>query len=448
MAKFLGSVREDSEQDSLGLGGAVAPKAKAPKTPKVLGQPLAQPPGTAEQFGPVTTTPARTLSPSTPTQEAVPLVFANAEASAGRLTKAEQTAINAQNWAVEAAKPIDNLDEMFNYAKVKELQDYDYDLTNMQALQGHRGPEERRVKVEDVESAAMTWEQYDALSEDQKKAVDFNTLLVKAREQDLKRAHVPWKAERVEKYNARLNDIFGPGGNSETLAFSVAKLLDGMDFKAVGQDVDEFLSLERAIDAKELATLDLKLDTPAQGETNQRQGMVAPDPADPGYSNYSEINSPENKARLDSAAIEAASTYIREKMTDPSQTIASDFEATMFPGSLDLSGYTPEELKKLGPEVVPYGFGSQFRDAGVPEDQLTMDRWFTQAWANLQNPTFKEPLKWVNAEMEKWSFSPEDRREFFKEMHNRTMSQMQYGSPATEGARTPDEIRKELGLGD
>ena len=116
-------------------------------------------------------------------------------------------------------------------------------------------PQEAELKetpVEfEVQQAALTWDEYDKLSEEQRNAVDFNTLLVRAREQDLSNSQAYTQAQR-KTYDDEVKAIFGEKGGSETYAPNTVALLKQIDFKAVGQDLDEYLSLERAFTLDEI----------------------------------------------------------------------------------------------------------------------------------------------------------------------------------------------------
>jgi hypothetical protein len=136
--------------------------------------------------------------------------------------------------------------------KQKQLTDFSYQLTQPELDMRRRTEPDTPVSVSTQDTATpMTWKEYEKLGFDQKAAVDFNTLLIEAREKDLLYPE-PITEEGLASYNADIESIFGKGGASAKVAPNVVALLKSIDFKALGQDLDEYLSLERAISTDEL----------------------------------------------------------------------------------------------------------------------------------------------------------------------------------------------------
>jgi hypothetical protein len=111
-------------------------------------------------------------------------------------------------------------------------------------------------------SYQMSWDEYNKLLPEQRRAVDFNTLLVQAREKDLKHQD-SYQASETEKaaYEDEVTKMFGEGHGSETFAPETLAVLKQIDFKTSGtDDLDNFLSLKSSISAKELKDFQLQPD--------------------------------------------------------------------------------------------------------------------------------------------------------------------------------------------
>lgn len=98
----------------------------------------------------------------------------------------------------------------------------------------------------------MTWEAYDALTPDQRAAVDFNGLLFEAREADLAKDAPKLTGADLDAYNADVLQTFGKAGGSDVQAKETMRLLKTINFKAVGRDLDEFLSMEAGFSPMEV----------------------------------------------------------------------------------------------------------------------------------------------------------------------------------------------------
>ena len=155
--------------------------------------------------------------------------------------------------------------ESFGEARALTAHEYKVNAPELQRLR-ENNPKAADTIMTEVSAAPMTWEAYDALSPDQRAAVDFNTLLVEAREADLA-AKEPMTATEWIEYGNDVREMFGQSGGSRTVAPNTVKLLKSINFKAVGQDLDEFLSMERGISAAELADFSFSKDDVAQLST-------------------------------------------------------------------------------------------------------------------------------------------------------------------------------------
>jgi hypothetical protein len=136
---------------------------------------------------------------------------------------------------------------------------------------------EKEVEREEKKPAVakeLTWERYNNLPALQRAAVDFNTLLVQAREKDLKNqdSYDPTEQEQ-RRYDRKTEKMFGEDGTSEIYAPETFGLLQQLEFEPEKNvDLDEFLSLKAAVSAKDLkgfATEEDPLKTMIEPRTEQ-----------------------------------------------------------------------------------------------------------------------------------------------------------------------------------
>jgi hypothetical protein len=196
------------------------------------------------------------------------------------------------------------------------------------------------MHMEPTESAALTWEAYDSLGDQQKAAVDWNTLLIDAREKDFSDSVKIATPEEQAAYDAEVTRLFGAQGGSNRYAPNTMKLLGQLDVVQLGQDLDEYLSLERAIDDTQIADFkftsqDLAtLDNLAGGDSELQQS-------------YANIRSGDNISALNTANVQAAADLIKTQLANPNAVTAS-FD-TLMNGTPDAG-------------VVPLGFGDSITD--------------------------------------------------------------------------------------
>lgn len=98
-------------------------------------------------------------------------------------------------------------------------------------------------------SYRLTWGQYEALTPAQKAGVDFNTMLIQAREKDLNTDYNP-SPEQKESYDALVTEILGEGNGSTIHAPETVKLLKQMGFKHDKADLDDILNMRYAFGEK------------------------------------------------------------------------------------------------------------------------------------------------------------------------------------------------------
>lgn len=361
-------------------------------------------------------------------------------------------------------------DDTFNYQdkKVQQGQAFDYglDAQQIKSLQdlyrdtpGFKPPDQDtatsiRVMAEQNELAPVTWKQWDKMSPDQRQAATWNSQLWKASQRDIKlagkRSTQDWEPERQQQYDDRVTAIFGEGGGSEIRAINTLKLLEEINFTAVGQDLDEFLSGERLITAEEMKNFKVGTSDPVVGvikKTTERKtlpfsiGPVTPasapeardsDVTTTSVDNYEDVRSAVNLSSLESAAVRALDSTIRERIG-----VSWDVSSAL-------------GMKKMTPDDFPIGYSNPgYRGIDPDSFKAQKEQWFNTMWINLNDPEQKldNVLKDVEISMQKGGFGPELQQEVWDWVDERTSWYGEYGQPSDLGypLRDPLEIRKALG---
>lgn len=109
-------------------------------------------------------------------------------------------------------------------------------------------------------SYEMSWQDYNELTDTQRAAINFNTMLVEAREKDLnKKYEAPSETDQAS-YDTALKRMFGEDGGSDYFAPETLAVLNQIDFQAPesgnGSDLDDFLGLKVAIKERDLVGLE------------------------------------------------------------------------------------------------------------------------------------------------------------------------------------------------
>ena len=294
---------------------------------------------------------------------------------------------------------------------------------------GYRPPP--AVKVDDnmplmnsgpAESAALTWEAYNELSDPQKAAVGFNTLLVDAREKDLAKSWSMTPEQRAE-YDAAVYGMFGDNGGSATLAPNTVALLKDLDLTAVGQDLDEYLSLERAIDVNELGSFKLSSGDVAKiGEKLEGRGEPS----------YAEVRAPENLAKLDSQVVRKSEDLIKGMVSDPNAMLLN-FDTLM-------NGPTAE-MQLTG--SIPTGYG------GTASDEMFRTAFSVLGSTNPEQfgiPAGTDVLSFLLEDLALQGADEDAQKEFLQFVANRTQMLGLYGTD--DDKRQAALASKRAGLGD
>jgi hypothetical protein len=283
----------------------------------------------------------------------------------------------------QAEKPVEEKPEKAEKPKKRrDLEDYTYERSPVELARVRRETPSASSTVSTQDTAvALSWEAYDKLSSDQKAAVDFNTLLVEARQADLQFPKSYTEGAK-KQYDMDVKSIFGEAGGSETIGYNTVALLKKIDFKAVGQDLDEFLSLERGISADELKDFKFS-EKDLMGLASFNVGQtVAPD-------QYEIVRSSKNMGAVDTAAIQSALNAYKSTITTKSPNswdikAALGLRSEFFPGEtpagndmnrlLDANLDQAYEMLRANPNEA--GMAAIFKDfetrAWTPEEQQAL----------------------------------------------------------------------------
>ena len=322
----------------------------------------------------------------------------------------------------------------------------------------------------------MTKEAYLNLTDEQRAAVDFNGLLVDAREADLANPAPEQTAEQRAAYDKRVEAIFGVGNGAERVAENTLTLLEnilksnsGADAGSIrssliGQDLDDFLSLEASVDLSQLKDFklapapvlkpadyrEIKMITPPDPldpapQTNapptiNPMGTAKPEPyMDPATKTaglFTEARGAENRSLATSLVVRELDAKLTAALTDPSVI------APTRAGVRDLV-FNPQAA------TLPLGFappGSAAAQSRSPQDAEKENQWLDFYTNGLMNPavTNLDPL-W--AKLKQAGYSEEDIDEFWTYVDQFTKYEVRTNADrGNSNRRSAKDIRKLAGL--
>lgn len=134
----------------------------------------------------------------------------------------------------------------------------------------------------------MSWEDYNKLSPRAKAGVDFNTMLNRAVQRDLKLQDNYDKKNIPEEYKIGIREIFGEGRDSDAEIYAPETLaaLQTLKLKDPGGDLDDYLSLRVGITNEDVDRL-----------FNGKPGVSGANAADAGQQDWAARTSPGSQAR-------------------------------------------------------------------------------------------------------------------------------------------------------
>jgi len=266
----------------------------------------------------------------------------------------------------------------------------------------------------------MSWEDYNALSDRQRAAVNYNTMLVDAREKDLE--GVEPKSKRMGKrYDRSVDQLFGEEGGSDTYAPNTVAVLRQIDFDGVGQDLDDFLGLRTAITAKDLKNFDVP----------QINAATLP------VVNSLMQGTPKEELGVVKQGIATSTEALEQKLIEGGQMIKNfqqSAQGALFNDPIDPQGiYLGLDMPNI---KVPAGF------RGGEQQKV-----FEQVFTNLASKELTGVVDEVWADAKRM-FEPYGEFDKFRRyVDTRSTSEALYGLDFTSGQyRSPEEFRRLLNL--
>lgn len=394
------------------------PSVKEPVRLGAWGRPDTSDPGriTARTFAPnsgVALTSTRNASSMAP--PAPPMYD---PAGASRFT---QRYLSSAGWGGQLAPRIDTGDQWTDLATVTELGPHTYELTDWQQEQarqsyGVKPPEEsQRITGDAVRYGKANLADYETLTPQQKNAMRFNDLLVAAVEADRQAAVAPEMQDTT--YQSRLQEMFGTQGGSEVYAPNTLALLEKMGMGRLrGQDLDEYLSLDRAYDVGEIQNLQPWDTTPEVG----------------GYNDYGTSAGAGVQLALDQRQIDLTGSLIEQALKDT--TIRGWSEQARLDTYL---GRRPPA------DEIPFGYLLQGESRSTDLDN-EKEAVFQKLYGYLSSSA-NTNLDELWAATQGRNFTDQDYNELFDYFYTRSLDDDRIGPQ--EGFRTGQEVRDFIGIG-
>lgn len=223
----------------------------------------------------------------------------------------------------------------------------------------------------------MTAEEYAALGETERAAVDFNAMLVQAVRTDRKNedTYDP-SAEQKATYDAGVDMMFGEDGGSKRYAPATMALLGQLGYQDDAGDLDDFLRLKAAVKEKDLARLDPQGEMVAVPGMKGKQEVLGPPvqrQAD------GDVLNPVQYDRVQLAGTLAAKTAVLQEQLAKGSALLQTMNATAAADRnprIELLGGVPNTPK------VAAGYGPPTDASGA----TTMDGYFAKAIDYLSDP--------------------------------------------------------------
>jgi hypothetical protein len=266
-----------------------------------------------------------------------------------------------------------------------------------------------RKKVE-----PMTVEEYSALSNTQKAAVDFNTMLVQAvgRDKKMQDTYDP-STDQSRNYNASVKHMFGTNGGSDLYAPETMAVLKQINFKDSAADLDDFLGLKTAIKTKDLKQIEEVADMP------EIFGVKV------GSGNVDELTNLQHTLAEKTAGVEEALT-------------ASGVLLQSTPALLRAVRNDVGDVQRWGGLQKPVNAGLGYN----PADKSKMDATLQMVYQELSTLGDKAPARLE--EILKVA-GPQDSKVLMQYLDTRSLQSERFNINI-EGWTTPAEFRKLLGL--
>jgi hypothetical protein len=339
-----------------------------------------------------------------------------------------QRYLRSAGWHDRTYKPLDQqLDSRFQSDSKSEMAQHSYTLSPWQMDQAElsfgieRPSNPVRLMGPSAVTARYTEEAMGELNEAQMDAVRFNDILLPAVQADraLQRPE-----DGDSQYDDQVAEMFGTEGGSEMYAPNTMNALQQLGMGRLrGQDLDEYLTLDRAFDIEEIAALQPWDETPTF-DRYQSAGRSASAPVQQAL----DMRQADLAGQLVQTAMEAGAPG-----WDNNSRILNFLNLPMPPQ-----------------EQIPFGYiGADGIRTGATDQEtaeLTAKEQFYGGWWQHFTDKGMENLDdfWLSAD--NYEFTDADVQEFFDYIYNRTFDQdrMTIDDP---NIRTGTEIRQWLGMG-
>lgn len=335
-------------------------------------------------------------------------------------SRATQRYLHNAGWGGTLA-PLRGSEDLVDLTTAKNIGPHRYTLSKWQQEQaqhayGVEAPEEQTQLIGDsFRTASANLSDYESLTPQQQNAMRFNEQLIAATERDRRASVAP--EDQDPEYQARVAEMFGTEGGSNVYAPNTMALLDKMGMgKLRGQDLDEYLSLDRAYDVDEIKNL-------KPWDTALELGP---------YQGYGVSAGAETQLKLDQRQIDLAGSLIEKALADTG--IRGWNEQARIDAYV---GHRPSA------DQIPYGWLNQ-GEGRATEEENTKEMVFQNMYDYLSTKSTPN-LDALWAMGQEYKYTDEDYNEIFDYFNLRSLEDDRIG--VGEGKRSGAETRSFLGIG-
>lgn len=299
------------------------------------------------------------------------------------------------------------------------------------------------VSTETVTTAPMTLKAYNALTPEQRAAVDFNTALIASREKDVGSG---WLIKKVpEEARSKYKQMFGEDAPTAGFAENTLALLERVKYQG-DATLQNFMSLDMAVDTDEL------------------KGLNFAEKLDLGLNETPESQMTEGQKRRHKAFINQPEGPTKESWDAFRRTASQEYQNVL---QVDVVQKAGELLKGYSSEapLTPRGDALTAFGVGGPETQLPLgwgdprnrsrpvDRQRETDFQNVLTTLAKDTGKFKLAEspgfwngMATLGFKEQDFTNLFSFLDAKTRWMIDHGETLGEGLNDPRTIREMAGL--
>jgi hypothetical protein len=335
-------------------------------------------------------------------------------------SRATQRYLKSAGWN-GAVAPQGLLQDWADTSTFKEIGPHRYSLSKWQQQQaqadyGVKAPNlSPELTGDSYRTGRANLADYQSLTPQQQKAMRFNELLINATEADRRGKVAP--QEQDPEYRARVAEMFGTEGGSQVYAPNTVALLDKMGMGRLrGQDLDEYLSLDRAYDVNEIKALQPWDATPEIGP----------------YQGYHSAAGAAAQTALDQRQIDLAGSLVEKALADTGITGWSE--------QARIDRYLGRDIPV---DQIPFGWLAQGQ--GRATDEENAKETIFQNMYDYLSSSSTENLDELWAMGQEHKFTDADYNEIFDYFNLKSLEDDRIGVP--EGYRTGAETRSFLGIG-